>query len=88
VYARNCVYQHVTGWESFEPSLSKAEQADLVDLWRCAEAIPPEWYGQDHDALQLLVETLHERRLKIRDLIVSFRDSSRRPFPNWKFSAT
>ena len=28
VYARNSVYQHVTGWESFEPVLSRAEQMD------------------------------------------------------------
>ena len=85
VYARNCVYQHVTGWESFEPALT---QADPVDIWRCADAIPPEWYGHDHDALQALVETLYQRRLKIRDLITAFRESSRQPFPNWKCSTT
>ena len=86
VYARNCVYQHETGWESFEPALTRAEQADPVDLWRCAESIPPDWYGHDHDALQGLVETLYQRRLKIRDLITAFRESSRQPFPNWKCS--
>jgi hypothetical protein len=86
VYARNCVYRHVTGWESFEPALTKAEQADPVDLWRCAESVPPEWYDHDQDALQVLVETLYERRLKIRELIIAFRDSSRQPFPNWKNS--
>ena len=31
-----------------------------------------------------LVETLHQQRLKLRDLITAFRDSSRQPFPNWK----
>jgi hypothetical protein len=86
VYARNYVYQHVTGWESFEPALTRAEQAAPVDIWRCADAIPPEWYGHDHDALQALVETLYQRRLKIRDLITAFRESSRQPFPNWKCS--
>jgi hypothetical protein len=84
VYARNCVYAGVTGWDAFEPALTKAEEAEPIDIWRCAEGIPPEWYGFDHDALQLLVETLHERRLKIRGLITAFRDSSRQPFPNWK----
>jgi hypothetical protein len=73
----------VTGWDAFEPSLSKAESADPIDLWRCADAIPPEWYGHDFDALQQLAETLYERRLKIRDLITAFKDSSRQPFPNW-----
>jgi len=84
VYARNSVYATVTGWESFEPALTKAEQADIIDLWRCARAIPPEWYEYDHPALQALVETLHQRRGMIRDLIAGFRDSSRSPFPNWK----
>jgi hypothetical protein len=32
VYARSCVYKDVTGWESFEPALTKAEQADIVDI--------------------------------------------------------
>jgi len=84
VYYRNYVYAGVTGWESFEPVLTKAEEADDIDLWRCAECVPPEWYGCDTEGLQKLVEALYERRPKIRDLITAFRDSSRNPFPNWK----
>jgi hypothetical protein len=85
VYYRNYVYAGVTGWDSFEPALTKAEEADIVlDLWRCAECIPREWYDYDYDGLQKLVESLYERRSKIRDLITDFRDSSRNPFPNWK----
>ena len=79
VYARNCVYASVTGWESFEPALTKAEECDIVDLWRCAEPIPPEWYGYQHAALEQMVETLYQRRLLIRDLITAFRRSSRNP---------
>ena len=86
IYARNKVYSAVSGWESFEPALTKAEEADLLDLWRCAEPIPPEWYGYDHHALQRLVESLYRRRRMIRDLISAFRNSSRSPFPNWKES--
>jgi hypothetical protein len=87
VHSRNCVYAGVTGWDAFEPALSKAESAEPIDLWRCADAIPPEWYGHDFDALQRLVEALHERRLKVRDLITAFKDSSRHPFPNWECPA-
>jgi len=87
VYSRNCVYAGVTGWDAFEPALTKAEQAEPLDLWRCADAIPPEWYGHDFNALQQLVETLYERRLKIRDLITAFKDSSRQPFPRWNSPA-
>lgn len=84
VYYRNYVYAGVTGWESFEPVLTKAEMAEELDLWRAAECVPPEWYGYDHEGLEKLVQALYERRPKIRDLIAAFRDSSRDPFPNWK----
>ena len=84
VYARNCVYQNITGWESFEPTLSKAEQADIIDIWRCAEQIVPEWYGHDGDALERIVEMVYIRRQDIRRLIDAFRQSCRNPFPNWK----
>jgi hypothetical protein len=83
VYARNCVYKDVTGWESFEPTLTKAEEADIIDIWRCAEPIPPEWYEFDHNGLERIVEAIYQRRTMIRDLISSFRTSSRNPFPNW-----
>lgn len=84
VYYRNYVYAGVTGWESFEPVLTKAEEADELDVWRAAESVPPEWYGYDYGGLEKLVQTLYERRPRIRDLITAFRDSSRNPFPNWK----
>ena len=35
-YARQCVYENVTAWESFEPALTLAEQLDLGDLSRYA----------------------------------------------------
>jgi hypothetical protein len=82
------VYASVTGWESFDPALTKAEECDIVDIWRCAEPIPPEWYGYDRGALERVVETLYQRRQLIRALITAFRQSSRNPFPNWKEDAT
>ena len=83
VYGRDCVYKNVTGWDSFEPALSRAEQMDLDEIWRSAAAVPAEWYEFDIDGLNRLVETLYRRRAIIRDLIVAFRTSSRNPFPNW-----
>jgi len=32
VYANNCVYETVTGWEVFEPALSRAEQMDVSEI--------------------------------------------------------
>jgi hypothetical protein len=87
VFARNCVYQHVTGWESFEPILSRAEQMDSIELWAHTEGMPEEWWSRygSQDDLSRLIETLYQRRLSIRDLITAFRNSSRSPFPNWKY---
>jgi hypothetical protein len=83
VYGRNDVYRGVTGWDSFEPWLSRTETFDDQAAWRCAEVVPPEWYGETSD-IERLVEQLLQRRAKIPELIAQFRDSSRQPFPNWK----
>ncbi len=84
VYARNSVYESVTGWQSFEPTLSQVEQIEIDDLWRIAAEIPAEWYEHDAEAFNRLIETLHARRSLVRELITSFRNSTRNPFPNWK----
>jgi hypothetical protein len=84
VYATNCVYECVTGWEAFEPALSRAEEMDADAIWRCATDIPEEWYEGDRDGLNRLVEALYNRRPTIRKLISKFRESTRSPFPNWR----
>ena len=84
VYANNCVYQGVTGWEAFEPALTRAEEAGLDTIWRCAAEIPEEWYEGDRDGLHRLVEALYGRRPTIRQLIAKFHASTRDPFPNWR----
>jgi hypothetical protein len=86
VYANNCVYEGVTGWEAFEPALTRAEEIDVGAIWQCAADIPEEWYEGDREGLEKLVETLHHRRARIRQLITEFRTSSRNPFPNWRDS--
>ncbi len=84
VYPRNQAYEGVRGWESFEPWLSRIEEMDAERIGAAAEDVPKEWYGNDWDAMERLVEALVERRGRVRELIASFRDSSRQPFPNWK----
>lgn len=83
VFARNWVYSCITGWESFEPWLTFIEEMEVSTIWECAATIPPEWYG-DYDDIAKLVEELYRRRTRVRELIASFKDSSRAPFPNWK----
>ena len=86
VYANNCVYEGVTGWEAFEPALTRAEEMDADTIWRCAAEIPEDWYEGDRDGLNRLVEALLHRRGAIRKLITEFRRSSRNPFPDWRES--
>ena len=84
VFANYSVYRQVQGWEDFEPTLEKAEQADIDQLWSCAAGLPEEWYEGDRTGLERLIEELYRRRSRIRDLIDAFRRSTRPPFPNWK----
>lgn len=86
VYANNCVYEGVTGWEAFEPALSRAEEMDAHAIWRFAAEIPEEWYEGDRIGLERLVEMICHRRPTIRKLIGEFRTSGRNPFPNWRES--
>lgn len=83
-YDHDWVYRSVTGWRSFEPTLSRLESLDITDLWNIAVEIPQEWYQHDGPALARLIETLHKRRSIVRDLITRFRRSMRNPFPNWR----
>ncbi|HVT97141.1 MAG TPA: HipA family kinase [Acidobacteriaceae bacterium] len=83
VYARNAVYRDVTGWESFEPWLTHLEEVEAQRIWEIAEAVPPEWYDNEGEVLERLVEKLIARRSEVRDRIVEFRESSRGPFPKW-----
>ncbi len=87
VYARNQVYTGVTGWSSFEPWLSRMETLEAGTLWEIAEGVPPEWYGGDLSTIERLMEKMLARRGRIRDLVGSFRTSSREPFPNWSARA-
>lgn len=83
VYPRNLVYAEVTGWSSFEPWISRVETMKEGTLWSIAEAVPPEWYGGDTTMIEGLMERMLERRGRLRELILAFRDSDRQPFPKW-----
>jgi hypothetical protein len=88
VYARNRVYVGVTGWSSFEPWLSRIETMEPDTLWDIADMVPPEWYGGDMTAVEHLLEQMLRRRGRVRELIASFRDSNREPFPMWEKQAS
>ena len=52
-------------------------------VWSIANDVPPEWYGGNLAEMEALVEKLLARRRGVRALIDAFRNSDRRPFPNW-----
>jgi len=83
VYARNAVYAGVSGWESFAPWLQRVEQMEPEAIWAIAETVPPIWYGGNIEDMERLVLALLERRSRVKELIVQFRESSRVPFPKW-----
>jgi hypothetical protein len=83
VFARNQVYARVRGWDSFEPWLSRVEEFPADKLGEIAEEIPPEWYGGNPATIERLMEMLLQRKSRVRELIGQFRDSDRRPFPQW-----
>ena len=85
LYSRHRVYDGVAGMESFEPWLSRLEkQITERVLGEEAAQIPPEWYAGDWNALERLIERLYRRRERVRELILSARNSGREPFPYWK----
>lgn len=84
VYYRNDVYREITGWESFEPWLTRLETLPADTVWEAANQIPPEWFGGDLGEMEALVEKLLARRSRIRELIESFGKSERMPFPRWE----
>ena len=83
VYYRNDVYRRVSGWESFEPWLTRFETMPAETVWAVANEVPPEWYGGDLSEMEALVEKLLRRRCRIRQLIEAFGKSYRKPFPKW-----
>jgi hypothetical protein len=85
LYSRQRVYERVAGMEAFEPWLARLEnQITERVLGEEAAQIPPEWYAGDWNALERLLERLVRRRERVRELILSARNSGREPFPNWK----
>jgi len=48
-----------------------------------AGEIPPAWYGGPWDEVEAAVQRPNRRKAIVRELILAFRGSPRRPFPEW-----
>jgi hypothetical protein len=84
LYARNRVYEGVTGMESFAPWIRRVENFTDRVLQDFAKEVPPEWYYDDFDALKRLLEQLLRRVKRLEELILDAKRSNRQPFPNWR----
>jgi hypothetical protein len=87
LYARNRVYEGVTGMESFAPWLERLDRGITERvLEKIRDEIPPEWYGNDddYDAVTKLLEQLYRRRAQVPELLLAAKNTTRHPFPNWR----
>lgn len=82
VYSRNAAYATITGWDAFEPWLSRIERFPKSTLDGIMAAVPREWATPEE--LADLENAILNRRHKVRDLIESVRLSPRAPFENWR----
>jgi len=85
LYARNRVYEGVTGLESFAPWIERVQKriTERV-LAEVIRDIPPEWYEDDYDAMMRLLEQLYRRRTRVPELLLAAKNTTRQPFPNWR----
>jgi hypothetical protein len=84
LYPRRLVYEKVEGFKSFEPFLSRIENLEHSQIEECLSQMPEEWCGPDPGQLKQLAERLHRRRRGIRQAIIDAKNSSLKPFPNWR----
>ena len=82
VYPGNLVYRDVTGWESFEPWLSRIEAFPEAVLHEIASGMSRKWAPKRKRVLRLLEEIL-ARRARVRELVRQVHLRSRAPFRNW-----
>jgi hypothetical protein len=84
LYPRRLVYEEVKGFKSFDPFLPRIENLDRSQIEECLRGLPEEWCEPDPRQLTQLAEKLYERRTRLRQAIVDAKNSSLKPFPNWR----
>ena len=85
LYARNRVYEGVIGMESFAPWTERVEKSVTERvLAEVIREIPPQWYEDDYDAVTKLLEQLYRRRTRVPELLLTAKNTTRQPFPNWR----
>ncbi len=84
LYFRTSVYEEVRSLDSFQPWLEMIENfpAEVIDsAWK---EIPRVWLDGEEDALEQVLETLLERRSRVRGLLEDMQRKRSSAFPNWR----
>jgi len=84
LYPRRLVYENVEGFKSFEPFLSRIENLERSQIEECVQQMPEEWCEPNPSQLTQLADRLYQRRRDLRQAIIDAKNSSLKPFPNWR----
>lgn len=87
LYTRREVYEGVRGFDDFEPWLGRIRNLPPSVLDDAYKYIPPDWYDEQWDELESLLERLYARRAETPDLIRKSKLAARDPFPEWRMAA-
>ncbi len=84
LYRQRGVYTQVTAWDDFEPVLTRITSIPPDVILNFAREMPGDWYSNNWNNLESLIDALLRRRTRIHELIVQLRDCEASVFPNWQ----
>ena len=83
LFDRPIVYRDITGWDSFEPFMSRFLTIKPEVVWGIAQSVPSAWSDTHDNSLADLIEILLKRRSSIHELIDCSRAANPQLFPHW-----
>lgn len=84
LYFRRGVYRGVRSLADFEPWIERVLHFPEEVVDDALKRLPPQWLGDDHSALDGLMDRLMRRRKRVPELIRAAAASSALPFPEWR----
>jgi hypothetical protein len=84
LYFRTLVYEHVRGFEDFEPWLDRIVNFPEEVVDDALKSLPRQWMDGDDDKLEELMEKLLRRRPRTPELLQSCARGRVKAFPNWR----
>jgi hypothetical protein len=87
LFGDKSVYSWIQGIQDFDRWLIPLERGLNIERLVCIQqAIPPEWYGYDYGAFDLLLDQLDQRRLAVGRLLLRTRVKIPDTFPKWDYT--